>query len=38
MAAMSDRAVVSEIVVGRVLAERPKLKADQSAGDGRAVA
>ncbi|HET8956550.1 MAG TPA: MobF family relaxase, partial [Solirubrobacterales bacterium] len=31
MAAMSDRAVVSEIVVGRVLAERPKLKADQQA-------
>jgi conjugative relaxase-like TrwC/TraI family protein len=31
MAATSDRAVVSEILVGRVLAERPKLKPDQQA-------
>lgn len=31
MAAARDRAVVSEIVVGRVLGERPKLKADQQA-------
>jgi ATP-dependent exoDNAse (exonuclease V) alpha subunit len=31
MAARSDRAVVSEILVGRVLAERPSLKVDQRA-------
>jgi hypothetical protein len=31
MAATKDRAVVSEIVVGRVLGERPKLKPDQQA-------
>lgn len=31
MAATSDRAVVSELIVGRVLAQRPSMKSDQEA-------